>query len=38
MKSVAALQHERLPDAEEAQRMKTFWRERLVAMKQVVER
>ena len=37
-KSVAALQHERLADAEEAARMKAFWRDRVAAMKAVVER
>jgi uncharacterized protein YndB with AHSA1/START domain len=37
-KSVAALQHERLADAQEAARMKAFWRDRIAAMKEVVER
>ena len=31
-KSTVALEHERLPDAEEAERMKAFWRERLTAL------
>jgi hypothetical protein len=37
-KSTAALQHERLPDAEEAERMKTYWRERVTTLKEVLER
>jgi uncharacterized protein YndB with AHSA1/START domain len=37
-KSTAALQHERLADAQEAERMKAFWRERIAALKQVLER
>jgi hypothetical protein len=37
-KSTAALSHERLPDAEEAERMKAFWRERVGALKEVLER
>jgi uncharacterized protein YndB with AHSA1/START domain len=37
-KSAAALQHERLADAEEAERMKAFWRERIVTLKEVLER
>jgi hypothetical protein len=36
-KSTAALEHERLPDAEEAERMKAFWRERVVALKEMLE-
>jgi hypothetical protein len=37
-KSAVALQHERLEDAEDAERMKTFWRERVGALKEVLER
>jgi len=37
-KSTAALQHVRLADAGEAERMKAFWRERVAAMKELVER
>jgi uncharacterized protein YndB with AHSA1/START domain len=37
-KSTAALQHERLADAEEAERMKAFWRDRVAALKEVLER
>jgi hypothetical protein len=36
-KSVVALEHARLPDAEEAERMKSFWRERVAALKEVLE-
>jgi uncharacterized protein YndB with AHSA1/START domain len=36
-KSMAALQHVRLADAEEAERMKAFWRDRVAAMKDVIE-
>jgi hypothetical protein len=36
-KSVASLAHERLPDAEEAERMKAFWRERVAALKELLE-
>jgi len=36
-KSAAALQHERLADAEEAERMKAFWRDRVAALKEVLE-
>lgn len=36
-KSTVAIQHERLPDAETAERMKTYWRERLVELKRVLE-
>jgi hypothetical protein len=36
-KSVVALEHARLPDAEEAERMKAFWRERVAALKEVLE-
>jgi uncharacterized protein YndB with AHSA1/START domain len=37
-KSTAALEHERLADADEAERMKAFWRERIAALKEVLER
>jgi hypothetical protein len=37
-KSVVALEHARIPDAAEAERMKTFWRERVAALKEVLER
>jgi hypothetical protein len=37
-KSQVALQHERLPDAEAAEKMKAFWRERLSAIKELLER
>ena len=36
-KSTVALEHRRLPDAGEAARLKTYWRERLVTLKQLVE-
>jgi hypothetical protein len=36
-RSIVALAHERLPDAEEAERMKAFWRERVSALKQALE-
>lgn len=36
-KSTAALAHERLADAEEAERMKAFWRERVAVLKEVLE-
>jgi uncharacterized protein YndB with AHSA1/START domain len=36
-KSTAALQHARLANAEEADRMKAFWRERIAALKALVE-
>ena len=36
-KSTVALQHERLADAAEAERMKAFWRERVAALKEVLE-
>ena len=35
--STAALEHRRLPDASEAERMKVFWRERLTALKSQLE-
>jgi uncharacterized protein YndB with AHSA1/START domain len=37
-KSAAALEHERLADAEQAERMKAFWRDRVAALKEVLER
>ena len=37
-KSTVALEHARLPDAKEAERMKVFWRERLAALKSQLER
>ena len=36
-KSRVALSHERLPDADTAEEMKTWWRERLVALKSELE-
>jgi uncharacterized protein YndB with AHSA1/START domain len=36
-KSTAALQHERLADAKEAERMKVFWRDRVGVLKEVLE-
>ena len=36
-KSVVALEHARLADAEEAERMKSFWRERVATLKEVLE-
>jgi Domain of unknown function (DUF4287) len=36
-KSVVDLEHARLPDAAEAERMKAFWRERVAALKEVLE-
>jgi hypothetical protein len=37
-KSTVALEHRRLPDADEAGRMKAYWRERLLALKNALER
>jgi hypothetical protein len=37
-KSTVALSHVRLADAEEAERMKAYWRARIAAMKEVLER
>ena len=37
-KSSASVLHERLPDGEEAERMKAFWRERVGTLKEVLER
>jgi uncharacterized protein YndB with AHSA1/START domain len=36
-KSTAALQHARLPDAQEAERMKAFWRDGVATLKDVLE-
>jgi hypothetical protein len=36
-KSTAALQHARLPDAQEAERMKAFWRDGVATLKAVLE-
>jgi hypothetical protein len=36
-KSTVALEHERLADAEEADRMKTYWRARVATLKEVLE-
>lgn len=36
-KSQVALTHEKLPDAETAVRMKSYWSERLTALKQLLE-
>ncbi|HEY4825305.1 MAG TPA: hypothetical protein VIH85_00995 [Solirubrobacteraceae bacterium] len=36
-KSTVALEHRRLPDAAEATRLKAYWRERLVALKALLE-
>lgn len=36
-KSTVDLQHERLADAEEADRMKAYWRDRVAALKEVLE-
>ena len=36
-KSQAALVHERLPDAGTADKLKLFWRERMAALKQLLE-
>ncbi len=32
-----ALSHERLPDGGEAERKKTYWRERVATLKEVLE-
>ena len=37
-KSTAALEHARLADAEEAERMKAYWRDRVAALTEVLER
>ena len=36
-KSTVALEHERLADSVEAERMKTFWRERVASLKELLE-
>lgn len=38
VKSTVALEHRRLADAREAERMKAYWRERLAALKEELER
>ena len=38
VKSTMALQHVRLPDGQEAERMKEYWRERVTALKEELER
>ena len=37
-KSTAAVQHRRLADAQEAERMKAYWRDRVASLKEVLER
>jgi uncharacterized protein YndB with AHSA1/START domain len=37
-KSTAALEHRRLADADEAERMKAYWRQRVAALKEALER
>jgi uncharacterized protein YndB with AHSA1/START domain len=37
-RSTAALEHARLADGEEAERMKAFWRDRVATLKEVLER
>jgi len=37
-KSTVALEHRRLPDAGEAARLKSYWRERLMTLKELLER
>jgi uncharacterized protein YndB with AHSA1/START domain len=37
-KSTVALEHARLADAEEAERMKAYWRDRVATLKEVLER
>ena len=37
-RSSVALEHQRLPDAETAERLKAFWRERLQELQRVLER
>jgi uncharacterized protein YndB with AHSA1/START domain len=37
-KSTATLQHERLADADQAERMKALWRDRVATLKEVLER
>jgi hypothetical protein len=37
-KSVVALEHERLPDPGEGERMKAFWRDRVAVLKEMLER
>ena len=37
-KSTAALSHERLAGAAEAERMKSYWRDKVAGLKEVLER
>jgi uncharacterized protein YndB with AHSA1/START domain len=37
LRATATVSHERLPDAAEAERMKTFWRSRVATLKEVLE-
>jgi uncharacterized protein YndB with AHSA1/START domain len=37
-KSTAALEHRRLADADEAERMKAYWRQRIAALQELLER
>ncbi len=37
VKSTIALEHRRLPNASEAERMKVYWRRRLQALKEALE-
>lgn len=37
-RSTVSLAHERLPGAEEAERMKAFWRERVTTLREILER
>ena len=37
-KSAVALEHSRLADEKEAERMKAYWRDRVVALKKLLER
>ncbi len=37
-KSTAALEHRRLADADQAERMKAYWRQRIAVLKEVLER
>ena len=37
-KTTVGVQHERLPDAEARERMRTYWRGRLAVLKRVLEK
>ena len=37
-KSAVALEHSRIADAQEAERMKAYWRDRVAALKKLLER